>query len=121
MSDVKCPYCGTEQEINHDDGYGYDEGKYYEQECVWPNLTEYRDEQGNFHREDDPAIEYGTGSMEYWVNGQRHREDGPALEYTDGKKEYYLHGKKYCAFVYHLVVFFKITLSSFRRIACITE
>ena len=24
-SDVECPYCGAEQEINHDDGYGYDE------------------------------------------------------------------------------------------------
>lgn len=28
-----CPYCGAEVEINHDDGYGYDEDKTYEQEC----------------------------------------------------------------------------------------
>ena len=34
MSDVKCPYCGAEQDICHDDGYGYEEGKTYEQECV---------------------------------------------------------------------------------------
>ena len=34
MSDVECPYCGAEQEINHDDGYGYAESKTYEQECV---------------------------------------------------------------------------------------
>jgi len=33
MSDVKCPYCEHEQEINHDDGYGYEEDKYYEQHC----------------------------------------------------------------------------------------
>lgn len=33
MSDVKCPYCGEEQEINHDDGYGYEEGKDHEQDC----------------------------------------------------------------------------------------
>lgn len=33
MSDVECPYCGKEQEINHDDGYGYEEGKKHEQEC----------------------------------------------------------------------------------------
>lgn len=26
MSDVKCPYCGNEQEINHDDGYGCEDG-----------------------------------------------------------------------------------------------
>lgn len=34
MSDVECPYCGEEQEINHDDGYGYEEGRTYEQECA---------------------------------------------------------------------------------------
>ena len=33
MSDVKCPYCGKEQEINHDDGYGYDDMNTHEQEC----------------------------------------------------------------------------------------
>ena len=26
MSDEKCPYCGHEIEICHDDGYGYEEG-----------------------------------------------------------------------------------------------
>ncbi len=34
MSDVNCPYCGAEQEINHDDGYGYEESVDYEQECI---------------------------------------------------------------------------------------
>ena len=33
MYDVECPYCGKEQEICHDDGYGYDESEIYEQEC----------------------------------------------------------------------------------------
>ena len=33
MSDVTCPYCGAEQEIDHDDGYGYEEGEEFEQEC----------------------------------------------------------------------------------------
>jgi len=33
MSDVECPYCGEGQDINHDDGYGYDEARTYEQEC----------------------------------------------------------------------------------------
>lgn len=32
--DVKCPYCGTEQEINHDDGYGYEEDGDFEQGCT---------------------------------------------------------------------------------------
>jgi hypothetical protein len=33
MSDVECPYCGKDQEINHDDGYGYEEDETHEQEC----------------------------------------------------------------------------------------
>lgn len=33
MSDVECPYCGKDNEINHDDGYGYEEGTTYNQEC----------------------------------------------------------------------------------------
>ncbi len=31
--DVECPYCGKGQEINHDDGYGYEENDIHEQEC----------------------------------------------------------------------------------------
>jgi len=34
MNDIECPYCGTEQEINHDDGYGYEEDETHEQQCV---------------------------------------------------------------------------------------
>lgn len=33
MSDVNCPYCGAEQEINHDDGHGYAEDVKHEQQC----------------------------------------------------------------------------------------
>ncbi len=32
-SDVDCPYCGKGNDINHDDGYGYEEGELFEQEC----------------------------------------------------------------------------------------
>ena len=31
--DVECPYCGAEEEINHDDGYGYKEDEKHEQTC----------------------------------------------------------------------------------------
>lgn len=34
VKDVACPYCKYEQDINHDDGYGYDEFREYEQDCV---------------------------------------------------------------------------------------
>ncbi len=33
MKDVECPYCGEWQEINHDDGYGYEENEVHEQCC----------------------------------------------------------------------------------------
>ena len=33
--DIECPYCEMDQEINHDDGYGYDEDETYNQECPY--------------------------------------------------------------------------------------
>lgn len=33
MSDIECPYCGHEQEICHDDGFGYEEGVKHEDTC----------------------------------------------------------------------------------------
>ncbi len=33
MSDDKCPYCDAKVEICHDDGYGYDEDEFFQQEC----------------------------------------------------------------------------------------
>ena len=31
--DLECPYCEEEFDINHDDGFGYDEGVKHHQEC----------------------------------------------------------------------------------------
>ena len=31
--DVKCPYCNHPQNIDHDEGYGYEEDITYQQEC----------------------------------------------------------------------------------------
>ncbi len=33
MKDVNCPYCDAEQDIDHDDGYGYEEDELHEQYC----------------------------------------------------------------------------------------
>jgi hypothetical protein len=33
VSDISCPYCGHEQEICHDDGFGYEEGVKHKIEC----------------------------------------------------------------------------------------
>ena len=32
-NDVECPYCGADNEICHDDGYGFAEGVLHRQEC----------------------------------------------------------------------------------------
>ena len=33
MSDIECPYCGEEQNINHDNGSSYVEEEAHQQEC----------------------------------------------------------------------------------------
>lgn len=33
IQDVECPYCGQWQEINHDDGRGYEENILHQQDC----------------------------------------------------------------------------------------
>jgi hypothetical protein len=33
MSDTNCPYCGADVEIDHDGGYGCNEGETHQQEC----------------------------------------------------------------------------------------
>ena len=47
---------------------------------------------GKYHREDGPAVETKTGFKEWFINGLHHREDGPAVEWSDGEKQYWLNG-----------------------------
>ena len=56
---------------------------------------EYRNEAGELHREDGPAVEGANGKKEWWVDGLRHREDGPAVEGANGKKEWYRDGLRH--------------------------
>ena len=53
----------------------------------------WKNNKGQRHREDGPAVEYANGGKEWWVNGKRHREDGPAYEWSDGTKSWWLNGK----------------------------
>lgn len=45
----------------------------------------YKDGYGKFilHRDDGPAVEYPSGDVEYWFNGELHRLDGPAVIKSD--------------------------------------
>jgi hypothetical protein len=56
---------------------------------------EYKNEQGQLHREDGPACEYNNGSKSWYINGKCHREDGPAIDFYNGPKIWYLNGIYY--------------------------
>jgi hypothetical protein len=50
--------------------------------------------EGKLHREDGPAVEYSSGSTEWYFNGLLHREyDLPAIEYIEIIKKWYMHDK----------------------------
>jgi hypothetical protein len=53
---------------------------------------EYRNQSGELHREDGPAIEWNSGTKVWYLNGLLHREDGPAREFSNGTKVWWLNG-----------------------------
>ena len=60
------------------------------------NTFYYKDrEMTILHREDGPAVEWRSGSKEWFINGTRHREDGPAICGSHGYKCWYINGKRH--------------------------
>ena len=57
--------------------------------------TLYYNEQGQFHREDGPAVVWADGRKEYWIDDELHRVDGPAVVCADGDKYWFKHGQKH--------------------------
>jgi hypothetical protein len=53
----------------------------------------YRNELGQLHREDGPAVEFKEGTKGWLINGKYHREDGPAVEFKEGTKSWYINGQ----------------------------
>ena len=64
-------------------------------------MKEYKNQLGQLHRTDGPAVEYSDGDKFWYINGKRHREDGPAIEYSDGHKSWYLNDINYTEDQYH--------------------
>ncbi len=56
---------------------------------------EYRNELGQLHRVDGPAVEWSDGSKEWYVDDKRHRLDGPAIESNSGYREWCINGKRH--------------------------
>ena len=48
---------------------------------------------GQYHRENGPAIIFENGDAYWFINGKLHREDGPAIENSNGSKEWFVNGK----------------------------
>lgn len=54
----------------------------------------YVDQNGNYHRDDGPAIIQAANGNKLWYHhGRLHRTDGPAIEYGNGDKSYLIHGR----------------------------
>jgi len=49
---------------------------------------------GQYHREDGPAVEWPDGEKQWYLHGNLHREDGPAIEWPNGTKFWYLNDEK---------------------------
>jgi hypothetical protein len=64
-------------------------------------MKEYKNESGQYHRLDGPAIEFNNGNKHWYINGKRHREDGPAIEYGSGYKSWYLNDIRYTEEEFH--------------------
>ena len=54
---------------------------------------EWRNENGELHRIDGPAVIYPRGTQSWWLNHKRHRLDGPAIIRVDGTQEWYVNDK----------------------------
>lgn len=47
-------------------------------------MIEHRNEKGELHRVDGPAVEDKNGYQAWWVDGKLHCVDGPAVVRADG-------------------------------------
>jgi hypothetical protein len=50
---------------------------------------------GDYHREDGPAIIWADGSKEWYRYDKKHREDGPAVIWADGYTSWYTNDKRH--------------------------
>ena len=60
---------------------------------ILKDCIEYRNKSKQLHRLDGPAIEWSSGTKEWYAEGKRHRSDGPAIEWGHGDKVWYVEGK----------------------------
>lgn len=59
----------------------------------WARVV-YRNELGQFHREDGPAIITMQGITSWWYHGVKHRDNKPAVTWFEGSRFYWRKGKR---------------------------
>lgn len=62
-------------------------------EYIYPDY-EFRNDRGEYHCEDGPAVIWANGDKFWYKNGLRHRLDGPAIIYSNGDIYWYINGVK---------------------------
>ena len=65
-----------------------------------PEINNFRNQRwynsnGNFHREDGPAIIYAHGLQVWYINGRKHRTDGPAYMTVGDWYGWWINGVSY--------------------------
>jgi hypothetical protein len=63
--DLECPYCEKELEINHDDGFGYQEGVKHQMECSHCNKSFVFETSISFYYEPEKADCLNGGEHDY--------------------------------------------------------
>ncbi len=58
-------------------------------QCCLIENVEWRDEHGELHRDDGPAMIKTDGTQQWYQHGLLHRDDGPAVIYANGAQEWY--------------------------------
>ena len=71
------------------------EGKEPSAKVFWEGTREWRNAEGELHRDNDlPAVIYLNGQEEWYRHGKLHRDgDMPAIVHSDGSQEWYQHGE----------------------------
>ena len=65
MKDLECPYCGKELEVNHDDGFGYEEGVRHKMECEHCGKSFVFETSISFYYESEKADCLNDGKHDY--------------------------------------------------------
>ncbi len=86
--------CCLKDDIEWKDEYGNlhrDDGP----AMIHADGAQYWYQHGKLHRDGGPAIIWSGGMQSWWQYDELHREDGPAVIWRDGEQEWYQHDRRH--------------------------